>query len=82
VALNRAVPLAMVRGPRAALTEVERLERDGRLAGYQYLPAVKADLLRRAGRDREAAQAYREALAATANEAERAFLAEQVADFD
>ncbi|MGH3399928.1 MAG: RNA polymerase sigma factor, partial [Streptosporangiaceae bacterium] len=51
VALNRAVPLAMVRGPEAALAEVERLERDGRLAGYQYLPAVKADLLRRAGRD-------------------------------
>jgi RNA polymerase sigma-70 factor (ECF subfamily) len=82
VALNRAVPLAMVRGPQAALAEVERLERDGRLAGYQYLPAVKADLLRRAGRDREAAQAYREALAFTANEAERAFLAEQIADFD
>ena len=41
-------PLAMVRGPEAALAEVERLERDGRLAGYQYLPAVKADLLRAA----------------------------------
>ncbi len=81
VALNRAVPLAMVRGPQAALAEVERLERDGRLAGYQYLPAVKADLLRRAGRDREAAAAYREALAVTVNEAERAFLTERIADF-
>jgi RNA polymerase sigma factor (sigma-70 family) len=82
VALNRAVPLAMVRGPAAALAEVERLERDGRLAGYQYLPAVKADLLRRAGRDREAAAAYRQALAVTANEAERAFLAEQIRDYE
>jgi RNA polymerase sigma factor (sigma-70 family) len=82
VALNRAVPLAMVRGPEAALAEVERLERDGRLAGYQYLAAVKADLLRRTGRDIEAEQAYRQALAATANEAERAFLAEQIADVD
>jgi RNA polymerase sigma factor (sigma-70 family) len=82
VTLNRAVPLAMVRGPEAALAEVERLERDGRLAGYQYLPAVKADLLRRAGRDREAAAAYRQALTVTANEAERAFLAEQIADFE
>jgi RNA polymerase sigma factor (sigma-70 family) len=82
VALNRAVPLAMVRGPEAALAEVERLERDGRLAGYQYLPAVKADLLRRAGRDHEAAAAYRQALAVTANEAERAFLAEQIADLE
>jgi RNA polymerase sigma-70 factor (ECF subfamily) len=82
VALNRAVPLATVRGPEAALAEVERLERDGRLAGYQYLPAVKADLLRRAGRDHEAAAAYRQALAVTANEAERAFLTERIADFD
>lgn len=57
---------------------VDRLERDGRLAGYQYLPAVRADLLRRAGRDQEAEQAYREALAATSSEAERAFLAEQL----
>ena len=81
VALNRAVPLAMVRGPEAALAEVERLERDGRLAGYQYLPAVKADLLRRAGRDHEAAAAYRQALAVTANEAERAFLTERIAEF-
>ena len=48
VALNRAVPLAMAGGPQAALAEVERLERDGRLAGYQYLPAVKADLLSQA----------------------------------
>src|SRR5262249_3717813 len=40
VALNRAVPLAMVAGPDAALAEVERLERDERLTGYQYLPAI------------------------------------------
>jgi len=33
VALNRAVPLAMVSGPEAALAEVEKLERDGRLSG-------------------------------------------------
>jgi predicted RNA polymerase sigma factor len=82
VALNRAVPLAMVHGPQAALAEVERLERDGRLAGYQYLPAVKADLLGRAGRDHEAAAAYREALAVTANEAERAFLTERIRDYE
>jgi RNA polymerase sigma-70 factor (ECF subfamily) len=79
VALNRAVPLSMTAaGPRAALAEVERLERDGRLAGYQYLYAVKADLLRRLGHDAEADDAYRQAFARTANEAERAFLASQV----
>ena len=79
VALNRAVPLAMAAGPAAALAEVDRLERDGRLAGYRYLPAVKADLLSRLGRAAEAAAAYRQALDLTANEAERAFLADRLA---
>jgi RNA polymerase sigma factor (sigma-70 family) len=80
VALNRAVSLAMVAGPQAALAEVERLERDGRLSGYQYLPAIKADLLSRTGRTGEAADAYRQAFSLAANAAERAFLAEQIAD--
>jgi RNA polymerase sigma-70 factor (ECF subfamily) len=57
VELNRAVPLAMVAGPAAALTEVERLGADERLRGYHYLPAIKADLLSRLGRPREAAAA-------------------------
>ena len=78
VALNRAVALAMVEGPRAALAEVEALERDGRLAGYRYLPATKADLLSRLGRHEQAAEAYRAALALTDNAAERAFLAERL----
>jgi RNA polymerase sigma-70 factor (ECF subfamily) len=80
VALNRAVPLAMVRGPETALAEVQRLERDGRLSGYHYLPAIKADLLSRIGRTSEAADSYRQAFDLAANEAERAFLAEQIAD--
>jgi RNA polymerase sigma factor (sigma-70 family) len=79
VELNRLVPLAMVAGPQTALAGIERLERDGRLAGYQYLPAIKADLLSRLGRSREAAAAYRQALALAANDAERAFLAGQIA---
>lgn len=77
VALNRAVPLAMVSGPQTALAEVERLEGDARLSGYHYLQAIKADLLSRLGRTREAADAYRKAFALAANEAERAFLEEQ-----
>jgi RNA polymerase sigma-70 factor, ECF subfamily len=79
VALNRTVPLAMVAGPGTALAEVERLERDERLSGYHYLPAIKADLLRRLGRTGEAAAAYRRASALAANDAERAFLDEQLA---
>jgi RNA polymerase sigma-70 factor (ECF subfamily) len=78
VALNRAVAVAMVHGPAAGLAEVEALERDGELAGYRYLPATKADLLRRLGRHEEAADAYRAALALTDNATERAFLAEQL----
>jgi RNA polymerase sigma-70 factor, ECF subfamily len=56
------------------------LEGDERLSGYQYLPAIKADLLSRLGRPAEAAAAYRRAFDLAANEAERAFLAEQFAD--
>jgi RNA polymerase sigma-70 factor, ECF subfamily len=78
VALNRAVAVSMVEGPAAALEQVEALERDGRLASYRYLPATKADLLRRLGRHEEAGDAYRAALALTDNATERAFLAEQL----
>jgi RNA polymerase sigma-70 factor (ECF subfamily) len=74
VALNRAVVVAQVDGEEAALEELEALERDGRLAGYRYLPATKADLLRRLGRHEEAGEAYRAALALTENETERDFL--------
>jgi len=80
VALNRAVVLAMVAGPAAALAQIDELEaHDKRLAGYRYLPAAKADLLRREGRDQEAARAYQAALALAENDAERAFLAGRLA---
>jgi RNA polymerase sigma-70 factor, ECF subfamily len=79
VALNRAVAISMADSPAAALTEVEALERDGRLAGYRYLPATKADLLRRLGRDAEAAEAYRAALALSGNTAEQDFLTDRLA---
>ncbi|GAB3161430.1 RNA polymerase sigma factor [Amycolatopsis stemonae] len=75
VALNRAVALSMVDGPEAALAEIARLEDGGRLAGYRYLPATKADLLHRLGRDAEAAEAYRAALALAGNAVEQEFLA-------
>jgi RNA polymerase sigma-70 factor, ECF subfamily len=80
VALNRAVVLAMVDGPAAGLAAVTELERDGRLAGYRYLPAAKADLLRRLGRGAEAATAYQEALDLADNAAEQAFLAGRITE--
>ncbi|TDU90841.1 RNA polymerase sigma-70 factor (ECF subfamily) [Kribbella voronezhensis] len=79
VALNRVVAVSMVAGPAQALDELEELEKDGRLDRYQYLPAIKADLLERSGRRDEAATAYRRALELTGNEAERAFLTERLA---
>jgi RNA polymerase sigma-70 factor (ECF subfamily) len=80
VALNRTVALAMVAGPEAALREVERLEGDPRLAGYRYLAATKADLLRRLGRRTEAVAAYVVALELADNAAERRFLAGRIAE--
>jgi predicted RNA polymerase sigma factor len=79
VALNRTVPLAMVLGPAAALSDVEALESERQLVGYQYLPAVKADLLVRLGRPEQAATAYEQALELTKNAAERAFLSGRIA---
>jgi RNA polymerase sigma-70 factor (ECF subfamily) len=80
VALNRAVAVAMVRGPATALAEVEALEQDERLSGYRYLPAIKADLLRRLDRKADAAAAYERAITLTDNDAERAFLAGRLAE--
>jgi RNA polymerase sigma-70 factor (ECF subfamily) len=80
VALNRAVALAMAQGPAAGLAEIGELEAAGRLGAYRYLPAVKADLLRRLGRRDDAAQAYRDALALTDNAAEREFLARRLTE--
>ncbi|MEU2611682.1 DUF6596 domain-containing protein [Micromonospora sp. NPDC007271] len=80
VGLNRAVAVSMVDGPAAALAEVDALAADPRLAGYHYLPAIRADLLRRLDRPEEAADAYRIALALVANDAERAFLTARLAE--
>jgi RNA polymerase sigma-70 factor, ECF subfamily len=81
VALNRAVVRAMADGPETALAEIRELELDGRLAGYRYLPAAKADLLRRLGRRGEAARAYQAALELTDNSAERDFLTRRITEF-
>jgi RNA polymerase sigma-70 factor, ECF subfamily len=73
VELNRAVAVSMAEGPEAGLDLVDRLE-SGRLEDYHLLHATRADLLRRLGRDEEAAVAYRRAHELAANPAERAFL--------
>jgi RNA polymerase sigma-70 factor (ECF subfamily) len=70
VALNRAVAVAEVDGPAAALSLVDGLALDG----YYLFHAIRADLLRRLGRGAEAALAYDAALARAGNPAERDFL--------
>ncbi|WP_344619142.1 RNA polymerase sigma factor [Dactylosporangium salmoneum] len=80
VALNRAVVVAMVDGPAAGLALIDALAPDPRLAGYHYLPAARADLLRRLGRFAESRQAYETAIALCDNAVERAFLTARLAE--
>ncbi|MEU7754162.1 RNA polymerase sigma factor [Micromonospora sp. NPDC049171] len=70
VALNRAVAVAEVHGPAVALAELAGLD----LPGYHRLPATRAELLLRLGRDDEARAAYDQAMALTSNETEHAHL--------
>jgi RNA polymerase sigma-70 factor (ECF subfamily) len=72
VALNRAVAVAEVLGPEAGVAVLHDL--GDALDGYYLFHAVKADLLRRAGRSAEAVEEYRVALELTENTAERAYL--------
>jgi RNA polymerase sigma-70 factor (ECF subfamily) len=80
VALNAAVAVAMADGPQAGLAMVDRLEETGSLERYYLLPASRADLLRRLGRDEEAAADYRRALELVTNPAERRFLERRLAE--
>lgn len=74
IALNRAVAVAFRDGPEAGLVALAEVENDPQLADYHLRPAVRADLLRRAGRPPEATIAYIEALALVRTDAERRFL--------
>jgi RNA polymerase sigma-70 factor (ECF subfamily) len=70
VALNRAIAIGEVEGPAAALAIVDELELDN----YYPFHATRADLLRRLGRNREAAAAYERAADMAPTDAERDFL--------
>ena len=76
VALHRAVAVAEVDGPAAGLELVDALD----LGGYHVLHGVRADLLRRLGRDGEARRAYDAAIAGAGNAAERTFLSRRRAE--
>jgi RNA polymerase sigma-70 factor (ECF subfamily) len=70
VELNRAIALAEIRGPEAALAALSELPLDD----YRYFHSTRADLLRRLGRDDEARTAYSRALELTETEPDRRFL--------
>jgi RNA polymerase sigma-70 factor (ECF subfamily) len=69
------VALGFARGAAAGLAALDALAVEPQLAGYGYLPAARADFLRRLGRSDEARLAYEEALLLTENRVERDFLA-------
>ncbi len=74
--LNRAVAVAELHGPEAALEIVDRLS----LEDYQYFHSTRAELLRRLGRVDEAMAAYRRALELVRTEPERRFLVRRLAE--
>ena len=78
VSLHRAVAVAEVHGPGTALELLGELE----LERYYLFHAVRADLLRRLGREHEAALAYGAAIARVENTVERRFLERRLAELE
>jgi RNA polymerase sigma-70 factor (ECF subfamily) len=76
VTMNRAIAVAELEGPNAALTLLDRLE----LGDYRYYHSTRADLLRRLGRDDEARAAYARALELTQPGPEQRFLESRLGD--
>ena len=82
IELNHAAAISMVDGPARALDLIGALEARGGLNGYELLPAVRADLLRRLGRRDAAREAYLAASAATQLEPLRRLYARRLKELD
>jgi RNA polymerase sigma-70 factor (ECF subfamily) len=80
IELNHAAVVSMVDGPARALDLIDALEARGGLNGYELMPAVRADLLRRLGRYDAARDAYLKATAATQLEPLRRLYARRLAE--
>jgi RNA polymerase sigma-70 factor (ECF subfamily) len=74
VELNRAVAIAMADGLERGLALIDTLDARGELRGYHLLPAARADLLRRLGKNTDAAHEYARALELVTNDRERGYL--------
>jgi len=79
VALNHAVALAMVQGPRAGLERIDVIANDPRLVGHHRIDAVRAHLLLRAGDREQAAVHFLRAATTTTSTVERDYLLQQAA---
>jgi RNA polymerase sigma-70 factor (ECF subfamily) len=82
IELNHAAAVSMVDGPARALRLIDTIEARGGLKGYELLPAVRADLLRRLGRHDQAREAYVAASAATQLEPLRRLYARRMREMD
>ncbi|HEY6463750.1 MAG TPA: RNA polymerase sigma factor, partial [Polyangiaceae bacterium] len=80
VELNRAVAVSMAEGPAAGLALVDALRDEPSLKGYHLLPAVRADLLAKLGRQREAIAELEKAASLTRNAREQALLHDRAAN--
>ncbi|WP_024511137.1 RNA polymerase sigma factor [Bradyrhizobium sp. ARR65] len=82
IELNHAAAISIVDGPARALALIDALEARGGLKGYELLPAVRADLLRRLGRCDAAREAYLAATAATQLEPLRRLYARRMREME
>jgi len=82
VEVNRAVAVGMGRSLEEGLALLDDLEKRGVLEDFHLLPVARADLLRRLGRNSEAAEAYRQALGLATNDVERRFLRRMLASLN
>jgi RNA polymerase sigma-70 factor (ECF subfamily) len=79
VVLNRAVALAEIEGPDAALAAIAPLAEDKRMLGYQPYWAARGHLLAHTGQRAEAAEAFTVAIGLTTDEAVRTYLQDRLA---
>ena len=68
------VAIGMADGPQSAIMLIDKLAASGELDSYHLLHAARADMLRRTGANREAAESYELALGLVTNDSERRFL--------
>jgi predicted RNA polymerase sigma factor len=79
ITLNRAVAVAMARGPEAGLRLIDQVADHPQLVGHHRLFAVRAHLLEQAGEPAAASEAYQEAARKTLSQAERRYLQSRAA---